>query len=162
MGTFLAAMKLDVWIAVSNAIAASILSFLEFRRLDSTLIGYNQTATNLENILWWWYALTPEAKADKKNVEKLVESSERVIRSETTGWVQEMKDAMADLYKMDEDRLAKETDDAKKAKETEDAKKAEDAEKNGDEKADGATKSVNLEEEPKQEGSGSNLSSTDN
>ena len=55
VGTFLAAMKLDVWIAVTNAIAASILSFLEFRRLDSTLIGYNQTATNLENILWWWY-----------------------------------------------------------------------------------------------------------
>ena len=108
VGTFLAAMKFDVWIAVTNAIAASILSFLEFRRLDSTLIGYNQTATNLENILWWWYALTPEAKADKKNVEKLVESSERVIRSETTGWVQEMKDAMADLYKTDEERLAKE------------------------------------------------------
>ena len=145
VGTFLAAMKLDVWIAVTNAIAASILSFLEFRRLDSTLIGYNQTATNLENILWWWYALTPKAKADKKNVEKLVESSERVIRSETTGWVQEMKDAMADLYKMDEE-----------------ARKAEKTEKNDNKTTDGQQKSANLEEEPKQEGSGSNLSSTDN
>jgi hypothetical protein len=142
VGTFLAAMKLDVWIAVTNAIAASILSFLEFRRLDATLIGYNQTATNLENILWWWYALTPEAKADKKNVEKLVESSERVIRSETTGWVQEMKDAMADLYKIDEE--------------------ARKAEKNVDEKADGDGKSANMENFPKQEGAGPNLSSIDN
>lgn len=108
VGTFLAAMKFDVWIAVTNAIAASILSFLEFRRLDSTLIGYNQTATNLENILWWWYALTEDAQGERKNVEKLVESSERVIRSETTGWVQEMKDAMADLYKADEEHLPKE------------------------------------------------------
>jgi hypothetical protein len=171
VGTFLAAMKLDVWITISNAIAASILSFLEFRRLDSTLIGYNQTATNLENILWWWYALTDEARTEPKNIEKLVESSERVIRSETTGWVQEMKDAMADLYKMDEDRLAKEAEDAKKAKEAEeakkvqeaeDAKKAEDAQKNDYEKADGETKSVNMEEVPKQEGSGENWSSTDN
>ena len=153
VGTFLAAMKFDVWIAVTNAIAASILSFLEFRRLDSTLIGYNQTATNLENILWWWYALTDEARTEPKNIEKLVESSERVIRSETTGWVHEMKDAMADLYKMDEDRLAKEA---------EDAKKAEDAQKNDYEKADGETKSVNMEEVPKQEGSGENWSSTDN
>jgi len=162
VGTFLAAMKLDVWIAVTNAIAASILSFLEFRRLDSTLIGYNQTATNLENILWWWYALTDEARTEPKNIEKLVESSERVIRSETTGWVQEMKDAMADLYKMDEDRLAKEAEEARKAQEAEEAKKAEEAENNGDEKADGETKSVNMEEFPKQEGSEPNLSSTDN
>jgi hypothetical protein len=108
VGTFLAAMKLDIWITVSNAIAASILSFLEFRRLDSTLVGYNQTATNLENILWWWYALTDEARREAKNIEKLVESSEKVIQAETMGWVQEMKDAMADLYKADEERLAKE------------------------------------------------------
>jgi Fic family protein len=73
-----------------------------------------------------------------------------------------MKDAMADLYKMDEDRLAKEAEDAKKAKEAEDAKKAEEAQKNGDEKADEETKSVNLEEVLKQEGSEPNLSSTDN
>jgi hypothetical protein len=108
VGTFLAAIQWDVWIAVSNAIAASILSFLEFRRFDGTLIGYNQTATNLENILCWWHALTKESQADRKNVEKLVESSEKVIQAETTGWVQEMKDAMADLYKADEERLAKE------------------------------------------------------
>jgi hypothetical protein len=162
VGTFLAAMKLDVWIAVTNAIAASILSFLEFRRLDSTLIGYNQTATNLENILWWWYALTDKDRREPKNIEKLVESSEWVIRSETTGWVQEMKDAMADLYKMDEDRLAKEAEEAKKVKEAEDAKKAEEAEKNVDKKADEETKSVNLDEVPKQEDSEPNLSSTDN
>jgi hypothetical protein len=67
-----------------------------------------------------------------------------------------MKDAMADLYKMDEDRLAKE------AEEAEDARKAKEADKNGDEKTDGETKSVNLDEIPKQEGSEPNLSSIDN
>jgi hypothetical protein len=135
---------------------------------------------NLQNILYWWNALTEKEKNDPKNIEKLVENSEKVIRSETTGWVQEMKDAMADLYKMDEDRLAKEAEDAKKAKEAEDAKKAKEAEdakkakeaedakkaeeteKNGDKKVDGETKSVNLEEESKQEDSEPNLSSTDN
>ncbi|MGB5769907.1 MAG: hypothetical protein WBM32_08565 [Crocosphaera sp.] len=28
----------------------------------------------------------------------MVESSEKVIRTETTGWVQEMRDALATLY----------------------------------------------------------------
>jgi hypothetical protein len=111
VGTFLAAIKRDVWIAVTNAIAASSLSFLEFRQFDSTLIGYNQTAMNLQNILYWWNALTPEARNDPKNVKKLVESSERVIRSETTGWVQEMKDAMANLYKVEEKDLPKDSKD---------------------------------------------------
>jgi hypothetical protein len=106
VGTFLAAIKWDVWITISNAIAASALSFLEFRRLDSTLVGYNQTATNLENILCWWHALSSDARADQKNFEKLVESSERVIRAETIGWVQEMRDAMANLYKTDEKELS--------------------------------------------------------
>ena len=141
VGTFLAAIKWDVWIAVSNAVAASILSFLEFQRLDSTLTGYNQTATNLENIVCWWHALTEKEKNDPKNIEKLVENSEKVIRSETTGWVQEMKDAMADLYKIDEE-----------------ARKAEKTEKNVDEKADGDGKSANMENFPKQEGAGPNLS----
>jgi hypothetical protein len=102
IGTFLAAIGIEVWIAVSNAISASLLSFLEFKRLDATIVGYNQTATNLENILVWWHGLTPEAKSDPTNMEKLVESSEKVIRAETTGWVQEMRDALATLYKEEE------------------------------------------------------------
>jgi hypothetical protein len=126
IGTYLAAIKWDVWIAVTNSIAAAVLSFLEFRRFDSTLVGYNQTATNLENILCWWHALTPEAKDNPINVEKLVESSEKVIRAETTGWVQEMRDALATLYeekeppKKDEDpieskkELPKENEDPSK------------------------------------------------
>ena len=44
-------------------------------------------------------------------MKKLVESSERVIRSETTGWVQEMKDAMANLYKVEEKDLPKDSKD---------------------------------------------------
>lgn len=98
IGTYLAAIKWDVWIAVTNSIAAAVLSFLEFRRFDSTLVGYNQTATNLENILCWWHALTDDEKADRTNLEKLVDNSEKVIQAETTGWVQEMRDALATLY----------------------------------------------------------------
>jgi hypothetical protein len=68
-----------------------------------------------------------------------------VIRSETTGWVQEMKDAMADLYKMDEG-----------------ARKVEETEEKDDKTTDGNGQSVNLEKVPNQEGAGENLSSTDN
>jgi hypothetical protein len=98
MGTYLAANELDVWIPVTNSIAASIVSFLGFKQFDGTLVSYNQTATNLENILCWWHALTPEDKDKRNNIEKLIESSEKVINSETTGWVQEMRDALTTLY----------------------------------------------------------------
>ncbi len=37
-------------------------------------------------------------KADPHKIEKLVESSETVIQVETTGWVQEMRDALGTLY----------------------------------------------------------------
>lgn len=102
VGTFLAAIQLEVWIAVSNTIAAALASFLEFRQLDATLTSYNQSASNLENILCWWHALSPEAQAKFENFEKLVENTEAVIQAESTGWVQEMRDALAGLYKEEE------------------------------------------------------------
>ncbi len=101
-GTFLAAIGLEIWIAVTNGVAAALLSFLELKQLEKTLVGYNQTANNLENILCWWHSLTSNAQSDLNNITKLVESSETVIRSETTGWVQEMRDALASLYKEEE------------------------------------------------------------
>lgn len=107
VGTFLAAIGVEVWIAVSNALAAALVSFLEFRQLDATLTSYNQTAVNLENVLCWWHALSPADRNLPDNFNKLVENTEAVIQAESTGWVQEMRDALAGLYKEEEDKTAK-------------------------------------------------------
>jgi hypothetical protein len=41
-----------------------------------TLTTYNQTAIDVENVIGWWQALTPEAQADPANVDKLVETED--------------------------------------------------------------------------------------
>ncbi|MBE9177608.1 DUF4231 domain-containing protein [Oculatella sp. LEGE 06141] len=99
IGTFLAAIGLEVWVAVSNSVAAAFASYLEFRQLGATLTAYNQAASNLENILCWWHSLSSDARSSFENFEKLVENTEAVIQAESTGWVQEMRDALAGLYK---------------------------------------------------------------
>ena len=104
LGTFLAAIRAEIWIAITNAIATAIASFLDFKQLDSTLICYNQAACNLENLLCWWHALTDEARANPDNMKKLVENTEKVIQSEMSSWVEEMREALSELYKEKENK----------------------------------------------------------
>jgi hypothetical protein len=101
LGAFLAATHAEIWIAITNAIATALASFLDLKQLDTTLMSYNQAACNLENLLCWWHALTDEARKERENIEKLVLNTERVIQAETTSWVQEMRDALSELYKED-------------------------------------------------------------
>jgi len=96
LGTFLAAVNKEIWVAITNAIATAISSFLDFKQLDSTLVCYNQAACNLENVLCWWYALTDDDRT--KNIEKLVNSTEDVIQAATSSWVAEMSEALSKLY----------------------------------------------------------------
>lgn len=103
LGTFLAAIQVEIWIAITNAIATAIASFLDFKQLDTTMIAYNQAACNLENLLCWWHALTDEARANPDNIKKLVNSTEKVIQSETSSWVEEMREALSELYKEKEE-----------------------------------------------------------
>ncbi len=98
LGTFLAAIEQEIWIAISNALVGLFATLLEFKQIESTLISYNQTANNLENILYWWHALSEAEQREPLNFDKLVRNTEAMIHAETTGWVQEMRDALADLY----------------------------------------------------------------
>jgi len=102
LGTFLAATRAEIWIAITNAIASALTSFLDFKQLDTTLVSYNQAASNLENLLCWWHALTDTARQDKQNIKKLVLNTEKVIQTATTSWVQEMRDALSELYTQDQ------------------------------------------------------------
>jgi len=106
LGTLLAAVDLAPWVAVTTAAVTSITTYLGYRQIEMTLTNYNQTATDLENVVGWWRALAPEAQADPANVDKLVEHGEMVLESELAGWVQKMQDALTALRK-DDDAAAK-------------------------------------------------------
>jgi hypothetical protein len=101
-GTLFAALNQSGWVAFTTAAVTAITSYLGHRQIEMSLTTYNQTATDLENVIAWWHALPPEAQADPVNVDKLIEHGEKVLESELDGWVQKMQDSLADLRKPDE------------------------------------------------------------
>jgi hypothetical protein len=98
VGTLLAAIGFQNWVAFSTALATSFASYLEYKRVEATLVGYNQAADALYDIRAWWFSLSPEERAKTTNFDKLVVSTEETIRSEHTSWLQDMQDRLANLY----------------------------------------------------------------
>lgn len=103
IGTLLAAFEgTRSWVAVTTAMVAAFTNYLEVRRTEASLVGYNQAADTLYDIRTWWYALPPKDRQEpakySANFKRLVNSCEGTIRSETTSWLQDMQDRLADLY----------------------------------------------------------------
>lgn len=108
VGTLLAGLGFDVWIAVSSALAAAVTAYLEFRRVETNVVSCNISAADLYDIRVWWHALSPEARTQRVNIETLVASTEAVLQTENAGWLQEMREALAEIYG---DKKDKETHD---------------------------------------------------
>ena len=111
-GTLLAAFggNFVIWIALTTAVASAVMTYLSYRQTESTLTGYNQTATDLDNILSWWTSLEPEEQALRGNIETLATHTEQVLADELSSWTQRMTDA---LEKLRETQAEK--DEAKRA-----------------------------------------------
>jgi hypothetical protein len=97
LGTLLAAIGLQLWVAVTTAVVGVFVTLLEAYQLETTVTLYNQAATDLTAIRAWWYALPSRDQDLQANIDRLVERSERIMRAEHSGWVQEMQDAMTQL-----------------------------------------------------------------
>jgi len=97
VGTLLAAIGLDIWVAVTTALVGVFVTILEAWQLETTVSLYNQAATDLLAIRTRWFALPPAEQDRQRSIDRLVERSERIIRAEHVGWVQEMQDAMTQL-----------------------------------------------------------------
>lgn len=102
LGTLLAAIGFQGWVAVTAAFAAALVNYLEYRRVEATLMGYNQAADTLYDIRTWWLSLSEPERADFTNFEKLVVNTEETIRSEHNSWLQDMQDRLANLYDADQ------------------------------------------------------------
>jgi hypothetical protein len=106
LGTFLAALGLEIWVAVTTAAAGALATYLEAQQLETTVTLYNQAAADLEAIKSWWLALPPNEQSKSRTIDRLVERAERIMRAEQAGWVQEMQDAMTELQLEGEQRDA--------------------------------------------------------
>jgi SLOG in TRPM, prokaryote/SMODS and SLOG-associating 2TM effector domain 1/Protein of unknown function (DUF4231) len=99
LGAYLAAIDRQAWIALTTAIVAALGTYLAYRQTESSLMKYNQVATDLANVKAWWTALSAEEQARQENIDSLVEHTEQVLQSEADGWVQQMQNALAALRK---------------------------------------------------------------
>ncbi len=97
LGTLLAAIDQQAWIAFTTALVAAIGTYLAYNQTESTLTKYNQTATDLGNILLWWNALSPGGQSERGNIDSLVGHTEQVLQSELDGWVQQMQNTLSTL-----------------------------------------------------------------
>lgn len=101
VGTFLVASEnYKSWVAVTTALTAALTNYLEFKRVESTLVSYNQAADTLYDIRTWWYSLSQQQQNDSQNFNNLVVNCEETIRSEHSSWLQDMQDRLAKLYGM--------------------------------------------------------------
>ena len=97
VGTLLAAVHAELWVALTTAMATALTTSLASRQLDETLVRYNQSAADPANVRDWWTKLSPAAKRNPKNIDQLVEVTEKVLETELSGWVQRMENALAQL-----------------------------------------------------------------
>ena len=110
----LAAVGAELWVALTTSLATALASSVASSQSEETLVRYNQSATDLANVRDWWTKLSPAARRSPKNIDQLVEVTEKVLESELSGWVQRMENALAQL------KVEEEKDDGK-AKEASDA-----------------------------------------
>ena len=97
LGTLLAAVHLQIYVAVTTAIVAAFATYRATWQIETSLTLYNQAAASLGAIRLWWFALTPAEQARQVNIDKLVDGAEGVMKAEHGGWVQEMQDAIGQL-----------------------------------------------------------------
>ncbi|WNG19045.1 DUF4231 domain-containing protein [Cystobacter fuscus] len=95
MGTVLAAMGAELWVALTTSLVTSVTAWLGYQQAESQLTKYHQSTTDLDNIKAWWSALSLEEQGRRRNFENLIDSTEFVLQAELTGWLQEMRDTLA-------------------------------------------------------------------
>lgn len=82
LGTFLAAIGLEIWLAVTSSIVGALTSTQEQRNIDQMIAEYNQIAGELRQISAWWLTLTDHEKNRPEKVGELVLRTENALITE--------------------------------------------------------------------------------
>ncbi|MDQ1353443.1 MAG: hypothetical protein QG657_3749 [Acidobacteriota bacterium] len=105
IGTFLAAIGLEMWVALATSLGGAFTTYLEYRQMESSLMFFNQGKISLEGIRGWWSDLTDSQKKDPRNIRKMVDATEQALQSELSKWAQNMQttlDSLMAKYKEEE------------------------------------------------------------
>jgi hypothetical protein len=94
LATLLAAFSAQVWVPLATAAATALTAYVEYQQVGPTLAKYNQALASLVGIQTWWATLSASERAEPRNKEDLVGSTEEILAAELTGWVRQMQDAL--------------------------------------------------------------------
>lgn len=111
IGTFLAAIKLELWVALTTSIVGIFTTYLEYVQVENNLMIYNQAISSLTDIKTWWSILPGDQMQKGENTQKLLDSAENIFQAEQNRWMQNMETAMENL------RAKQETAEQKKGDE---------------------------------------------
>ncbi len=115
LGTLLAAVGQELWIALTISVVGAMTTFLQYQQVEFTLSRNNQTLAELVNLQAWWSALTTEEQAKQENIDRLVETTERVLEEQSAAWVGKMRDALTELRAQQEKERKRIMDETKTA-----------------------------------------------
>ena len=102
VGTLLAALNVDVWIAMTTAVVGAVTTFLGYEQVENLLVSYNQAMSGLTSVKGWWLSLPPRERESKTTKDRLVRQTERILQKEQGGWVEDMTDALDQLRSEEE------------------------------------------------------------
>lgn len=93
-GTLLAAVNLELWVALTTSLVAMFTTHLEYRQTENTIMLYNQASASLEEIKSGWDVTPPAQKQIKANILELVCKAEDALTAEHGKWVRQMEEAI--------------------------------------------------------------------
>ncbi len=108
-GTFLAAIGLNVWVALTASLAAALTAWLELRQNDTLIKNYSQVVLELGIIRDQWRSLSDEEQT-LREFYRLVTATEGVLWSQHNMFVSEMHQAVAELQGKYDESLQEETE----------------------------------------------------
>lgn len=97
IGTFLAAIKLELWVALTTSIVGIFTTYLEYVQVENNLMIFNQAISSLTDIKTWWSILPADQMQKGENIQKLLDSAENIFQAEQNRWMQNMETAMENL-----------------------------------------------------------------
>ncbi len=102
IGTFIAAIGLELWVALTSTFVSVFTIYLQYNQIENTLVKYNQALNGLNNIKIRWASVRENERNDEKNIDKLVTSTEQILLSEHQAWIQNMKQAVSKIHDLKE------------------------------------------------------------
>lgn len=91
----LAAAGQEIWIGLMTALASAFAVHRSYLQLDATVVAYNQSASQLENLVSRWEALP--VKDREAEYSWFVDQAEAVLQTELGAWIQQMNEALQTL-----------------------------------------------------------------